>query len=215
MKLAALILVSACGFSPSNAIGVDADHPMIDAPKVQIDAHVNPPLDAFVFEDAPAVEAFDPANCPIGYSNNTVTASPSSRYRIVGQPAVFGTQQTICAGDHPGWTHLVVLDTQLEATQIETALAGNAYYVGAIQPPNQQSPDVGWLQFTGEAVPADMWQINQPNDNGDVENNEQNFVAADNSTGLLNDVSGTYSYLAVCECDGKPIAPAVITALGQ
>jgi hypothetical protein len=213
MKLVAIMFVSACGFSPS-AVGVDADHhPMIDAR--QIDAHVNPPPDAFVFEDAPAQVVFDPASCPIGYTNNTVTASPNSRYRVVGVAANFLAQNTLCNADHPGWTHLVVLDTTQEATEIHAAMGGNPYYVGAVQPPDQQTPGTGWLLFTGEAVPTDLWQTNQPNDNGDAENNEQNFAAADDSSGLMNDVSGVYSYLAVCECDGNPLAPDVVTALGQ
>jgi len=215
MKWVAIMFVSACGFSPS-AVGVDADHhPMTDAPAhTQLDAHVTS-VDAFVFQDAPSQLPFDPAMCPTGYTNNTVTAAPNSRYRVVGTAAKFSAQNTICNGDHPGWTHLVVLDTIQEATEIHAALAGNAYYVGAVQPPNQDMPATGWLQFTGASVPPDLWQPGQPNDNGDAENNEQNVGAADDSSGLINDVSGLYSYLAVCECDGNSLAPAVITALGQ
>src|SRR5450432_3408397 len=101
MKLVVIILVSACGFTPSVA-GVDADHhPMIDA-HAQIDAHVNPP-DAFVFHDAPAQVPFDPASCPTGYTNNTVTASPNSRYRVINVAANFMAQNTICNADHSGW----------------------------------------------------------------------------------------------------------------
>jgi hypothetical protein len=212
MKWVAIMFVSACGFTPS-AVGVDADP--IDAPSHgQLDAHVNPP-DAFVFHDAPAQLPFDPAMCPTGYTNNTVTASPNSRYRVVGTPAKFSAQSTLCNADHPGWTHLVVLDTTQEATEIHAALGGTAYYVGAVQPRDQPTPATGWLQFTGAAVPAELWQSGQPNDNGDAENNEQNVAAADDSSGLMNDVSGLYSYVAVCECDGNPLAPAVITALGQ
>jgi hypothetical protein len=206
------VLASACGFTPNSA-SVDAhtahpdSHDPIDGP-----AHVTP-IDAKVFLDA-ATPVFDPAMCPAGYSNNTVTASPNSRYRVINQAADFTTQYTACMNDHLGWTHLVVLDTMTEATQIHAALAGNPYYVGAVQPLDQATVGTGWLQLTGEAVPSDLWQATQPNDNGDSnENNEQNLTAADDNSGLMNDVSGSFQYLGVCECDGKPIASAAQAAV--
>jgi len=207
-----MVLASACGFTPNSAsVDAHSDHP---------DAHQNPdaaphvtPPDAFVFLDA-TTPVFDPAMCPMGYTNNTVTASPNSRYRIITQSAGFSTQYTACRDDHPGWTHLVVLDTTMEATQIHASLAGNSYYVGAVQPPDQATTGTGWLQLTGEAVPTDVWESGQPNDNGDgVENNEQNLTAVDDSSALMNDVAGGYQFLGVCECDGKPIAPAALAAL--
>ena len=213
--LAIMVLVSACGFSP-NLASVDAQDGHPDAPH-PIDAppHVTPP-DAFVFQDAMTPPAFDPAMCPTGYTNTSVTASPNSRYRIIAQSAGFSAQYAACKNDHPGWTHLVVLDATLEATQIHAVLAGNSYYVGAVQPANQATPSTGWLQLTGETVPANLWQPSQPNDNGDsIENNEQNVTAVDDATGLMNDVSGSFQYLGVCECDGKPIAPAALAAVGS
>jgi hypothetical protein len=210
-----MVLASACGFTPNSAsVDAHSDHP--DAHQNPIDAppHVTPP-DAKVFLDA-TTPTFDPAMCPTGYSNNSVTASPNSRYRVINQGADFGTHYAACSNDHPGWTHLVVLDTTMEATQIHAALAGNSYYVGAVQPADQATTGTGWLQLTGEAVPSNLWQASQPNDNGDNnENNEQNLTAADDSSGLMNDVSGSFQYLGVCECDGKPIAPAALAALGH
>jgi hypothetical protein len=213
--IAIAVLASACGFTPNSA-SVDAhtsSHPDAHEP-IDGGPHVTP-MDAKVFLDAMTPPAFDPTMCPMGYSNNTVTASPNSRYRVINQAADFTTNFTACMNDHPGWTHLVVLDTVMEATQIHAALGGNPYYVGAVQPQDQATVGTGWLQLTGEAVPTDLWQPSQPNDNGgdNSENNEQNLTAADDSSGLMNDVSGSFQYLGVCECDGKPIAPAALAAL--
>ena len=61
-----------------------------------------------------------------------------------------------------------------------------------------------------------LWQTGQPNDNNSGgENNEQNFAAADDGTGLLNDVSGNNTYRGVCECDGLPIPPAVANVIAS
>jgi hypothetical protein len=211
--IAIAVLASACGFTPNpDSVDASTSHPDAHDP-IDAGPHVTP-IDAKVFLDAMTPPAFDPTMCPTGYSNNTVTASPNSRYRVINQGAGFTTHFTTCMNDHPGWTHLVVLDTTLEATEIHTALGNNPYYVGAVQPPDQATEGTGWLQVTGETVPAELWQAGQPNDNGDnIENNEQNVTAADDSTGLMNDVSGSFEYLGVCECDGKSIAPAALAAL--
>ena len=42
--------------------------------------HTSTPPDAHVFHGRATPPAFDPAMCPMGYSNNTMTASPNSRY---------------------------------------------------------------------------------------------------------------------------------------
>ncbi|HET9987878.1 MAG TPA: hypothetical protein VFQ65_05145, partial [Kofleriaceae bacterium] len=170
--------------------------------------------DGHVFVDAPP-DPFDPALCPPAYTNNTITASPNTRYKILTDMATLPNQSNECNADHPGWTHLIVLDTVQEAQQIHTHMAGNFYYVGAVQPKDQATPATGWLQLTGAVVPSELWQVAQPNDNGNAENNEQNFVAVDDSTGLMNDVNGAFQYQAVCECDGQAIAPAALAALNQ
>jgi hypothetical protein len=209
------LLASACGFSP-NQVAVDARDP--DAPPSHlIDAHVFEDArvfeDAHVFEDA-MTQTFDPALCPADYSNTTITASPNSRYRIIGDIHGFTIQNADCDDDHPGWTHLFVIDSITEAQQIKSHV-GQAYYVGAVQPSGSATADTGWLSFTGAAVDPTFWQSFQPNDNDTtpVENNEQNFGAADDTTGLLNDVSGSYQYLAVCECDGLPVSAAAAQAI--
>jgi hypothetical protein len=216
MKLLGAIFVAACGFSPNSASSGDAPI-QIDSPKpidAQIDGHDVTSPDAKVFMDA-TLPTFDPANCPAGYTNNTISASPNSRY-LVTQAGSFGQVNTSCNGGHPGWTHLVVFDTAQEATQIRTAVNG-FYYVGAVQPQNQATAATGWLWFTGAAVPANMWQQDQPNDNGgsDQENNEQNVAVSDDSTGLLNDSQTTYNFSGVCECDGLTIATDAQNAIND
>ncbi|HEY6036798.1 MAG TPA: hypothetical protein VIV58_21115, partial [Kofleriaceae bacterium] len=197
--------------SPSDAPASGSGHGS-DA-GVGLDAHAF--LDAHEFLDAP-VTTFDPAMCPTGYSNNTITASPNSRYKILTGMATLKMQSDACNADHAGWTHLIVLDTVQEAQQINSHMGGNFYYVGAVQPANQASPSAGWLQLTGAAVPNALWQAGQPNDNGGgAETNAQNFAAVDDSSGLMNDVNGAFQYQAVCECDGLPISAAALSALNQ
>lgn len=213
--LVIMVLASACGFSPNSA-SVDAHTDHVDAPHhdpIDAPTHVTP-LDAFELHDAMSPPPFDPTMCPTSYTNNTVSASPNSRYRVITTFALYPTQYASCRDDHPGWTHLVVLDSALEAMQVHGALGGNSYYVGAVQPADQATPGTGWLQLTGEAVPPDLWEQGQPNDNGDNdENDEQNLTAVDDSSALMNDVAGSYQFLGVCECDGKPIAPAALAAI--
>lgn len=210
--LAIIVLASACGFTPNSASG-DARTDPPDGPHPIDGSHVTP-IDAFEFHDAMSQPAFDPTMCPSGYTNNTVSASPNSRYRVITTFAYYSTQYASCRDDHPGWTHLVVLDSVMEAMQVHAAIGGNSYYVGAVQPADQATPATGWIQLTGEPVPPDVWEQGQPNDNGDDdENNEQNLTAVDDSSALMNDVAGGYQFLGVCECDGKPIAPAALAAI--
>ena len=219
MKLIAVIMLAGCGFTPSQgtsdapASGSDGHGGGSDAGVIR-DAHEF--LDAHVFMDAPAVTPFDPAMCPADYTNNTITASPNTRYKILSDMATVKAQSDECNADHPGWTHLAVLDTVQEAQQIHSHMGGNFYYVGAVQPVSQATPNSGWLQLTGAAVPSAMWQTGQPNDNGGgIETNAQNFAAVDDSSGLMNDVNGAFQYQAVCECDGLAISAAALTALNQ
>jgi hypothetical protein len=137
-----------------------------------------------------------------------------SRYRVISSTDNVSVQSADCNDDHAGWTHLVVLDNTTEAAQVRTTLVtSSTYYVGAVQTRDSNAEGAGWLAFTGGALATGVWQSNQPNDNSDgVEDNEQNFAAADDSaSGLLNDVSGSNSYRAVCECDGQAI-PAPVAA---
>jgi len=216
MRLALVLGLSACGFSPNQQVAADAPHDP-DAPPHVIDAQefhdAHDFHDAHVFMDAMTPPEFDPALCPVDYTI-TASASPNSRYKIIPDMHGFVTQNADCDDDHAGWTHLFVIDSITEAQQIESH-AGQAYYVGAVQPHGSAGADVGWLGFTGNAVDPTFWQHDQPNDNDftPVENDEQNFAAADDTTGLLNDVSGSFQYQAVCECDGLAVSTAAAQAI--
>ncbi len=210
-SVSALALVAACSFSSgvpatggqgsgSADGGVDAspaDGSLVDAVTVDASPDGPPP--------------WDPTMCPAEYTL-TLTGTPQSRYRLIDTSANVNTQHVDCNDDHAGWTHLVSLDDATEATQIRASITSNTFYVGAVQPRDQADTGVGWLTFAGTALPSAAWQTGQPNDNAGVENNDQNFAAADDSTGLLNDVSGSGTYRAVCECDGQAIPAAVASA---
>jgi hypothetical protein len=216
MRRFVLVLgLAACGFTPNQA-PADASHDpdashLIDAREFH-DAHVFD--DAHVFMDAMTPPVFDPTLCPSDYSNNSITSSPNTRYRIIPDMHGFVAQNADCNDDHPGWTHLFVIDSITEAQQIKSHL-GQPYYVGAVQPRDSSGAAIGWLAFTGAAVDPSFWQGGQPNDNDftPFENNDQNFAAADDTTGLLNDVSGSFQYQAVCECDGLPVSTAAAQAI--
>jgi hypothetical protein len=161
---------------------------------------------------------FDPTQCPAGYANGGITASPESRYRFIDATDPFAIHYADCNDDLVGWTHLVVLETVQEAQQIRATITSTTYYAGAVQERSASGANVGWLELTGRSVQLQLWQTDQPNDNNSGgEQNEQNLAAADDGSGLLNDVSGSSSYRAVCECDGhavpKPIDDLVTSNL--
>lgn len=215
MKLAIAALCAGCSFSPGTAPSDGQRDGTTARPDSRGDT-IDAAPDAKPFLDAPA-QSFDPAQCPATYTNNTITSSPNSRYRILGgQQHGFATQYATCNADHPGWTHLVTLSSTDEADQIEAGLDGNQFYVGAVQPADRATPATGWLGFDGQPVPAELWQDDQPNDNADgVENNDQNVAAVDNRSGRLNDVGGSYQFFAVCECDGIAVPQAVADAIAD
>lgn len=163
--------------------------------------------------DAPADAPSFPAACPAAY-DITIAAAPSSRYRYITAGHAWLTQHQDCANDLPGATHLVVFDTLAEAQQIAAAATGSSYHAGAAQLPNQAATDAGWFWLTGEPVDAGIWHPGQPNDNAGVENDEQNrgFVNKPDGFGLQ-DGDNAFQTDAMCECDGKPIDPAVAAIL--
>jgi hypothetical protein len=202
MRAGWFILCAGCSFTLPAEKSIDDGKPA-DAPA---DGPADAPIDA----------AFDPAQCPAGYANNGITAAPDSRYRLIDTDAAFATHHVDCNDDKVGWTHLVVLDTVQEAQQIRAIITTRTYYAGVVQPRSSGQPGAGWLLFNGVAMSTGLWQTQpsiQPNDTDGNEDNEQNFAAADDNTGLLNDVSGTASYRGVCECDGHPIPTAVTDAI--
>lgn len=204
------VFLAGCGFqvraevidaAPSDA---DRDSALIDAaPDAMIDAMVDAPA------DAPNLV------CPVEY---TVTVTGSmSKYRISSTNGTFAQHHASCNDDLAGATHLAVFDSVGELDQITSLLtqvpqpSGGRFYVGAVQMMNQTTTGAGWLHFTGGAVPAMLWQGGQPDDNGDSETDHDQQLAALDSGERMNDVSGGFSYGAVCECDGKMIDPTVAT----
>ena len=214
-----VVLAGGCGFSPLAPAGAEDDQqPPLDDASSQHDGSIG--LDARVDVDAQvvldgSVADFDPAMCPVGYAVNNVTVEPSSRYRLIPTGRTLKAHDADCNDDHPGWTHLVTLESNTEGQQIRDHMTNSIFYVGAVQLRNQVQTTANWFLVTGDPMPA-TWQIGQPNDNGGGENNAQNFAAADSgSDGRLNDVSGSYGYAAVCECDGKPVPAAIATAIAD
>jgi Lectin C-type domain len=218
MRYVVLVLVWGCGFSPLATMGAEDDQqpPPLDDASSQHDGSIvmDARADAQVFLDAPVAE-FDPALCPAGYAVNNVTVEPSSRYRLIAAGRTLKVHDADCDDDHPGWTHLVTLESNTEGQQIRDHMTNKTFYVGAVQLRNQAQTNASWFLVTGDPMPA-TWQTGQPNDNGGSENNEQNFAAADSANdGRLNDVSGSYSYYAVCECDGKPVPAEMANAIAD
>jgi len=149
---------------------------------------------------------FNPAQCPSGYSNDGITASPDSRYRFIDLTDPFATHYNDCNDDMVGWTHLVVLETAQEAQQIRAIITSTTYYAGVVQERSASAANAGWLELTGRSLQTPLWQTDQPNDNNSGgEQNEQNLAAADDGSGLLNDVSGSSNYRGICECDGHAV----------
>lgn len=166
--------------------------------------------------DPAASDAGPTTSCPETY---TVTLpSTGSRYRVTASVGLPADHQAQCAQDLPGATHLVVLDTFTEMNELDAVLQASPapprdrYYVGAIQRAAQSTLDAGWLLYTGEPVPPELWSTGEPDDLDDVEDGlESDAVMA---LGRLVDVSGTSEYGAVCECDGRMLAPEVSALLG-
>lgn len=208
------IAMSACGFAPQ-AYAVDG-RDRLDAATSDSDGSSILPDGQVVTPDAPPATPFDLAMCPASYSSALTSTMTLSRYRLTPS----GTAKNLeaaCEADHPGWTHLMVLDVATEGSQMAHALdPAVVFWVGAVQPKNQASVSAGWSWFSGAAVPASAWSPSQPNDNNDgTENNDQNFAYVDSFSGTLNDSAPTYSFNGICECDGVPVPANVATMIAQ
>jgi hypothetical protein len=187
MRVAWIVLIAGCGFQ----------------------AHA--PAD----EQAAAVP--DAASCPASY-DLVFPAPSSSRYRLItaGHPA--WTQSDACAADLSGATHLVVLDSQDELDRVVALVAAattpvSSIWVGAVQQITATLPAAGWLWFDDSPVTGG-WGGVEPNDRDDRENQEEQFARIEKTKLYLQDSGGNTSAGALCECDGKPIAPAAAAAIG-
>jgi hypothetical protein len=170
--------------------------------------------------DASRFDAFLPVqDCPASYSTELVPGG--SRYRVILQPTRPGAHQASCVGDTGGrFTHLAVLETQLEQTAVQTFLNGSgqfAWYVGAIQPMGQATARLGWVWLTGEDVSIAAFDPfgtggGEPNDLDGVENSEENVVYIRAMRDGLIDVLNTNEQGAICECDGRAMDAAAAAA---
>ena len=155
--------------------------------------------------------------CPAGYD---IAFPPplSSRYRLIAAGQLAWTQSDACAADLSGATHLAVLETQDELDRVTalvaaptTALAGNSIWVGAVQQTSATLPTAGWLWLDGTAVTG--WGGIEPNDRDRKEDQEEQFARIEKTRLYLQDSAGGGNNSALCECDGKPIAPAAAAAI--
>jgi hypothetical protein len=164
---------------------------------------------------------FDVARCPASY--NADLPGPS-RYRLIADGHPAWSQSDACAADLDGATHLVVLSSMAELDAIAAlvgappiGIAGNAVWIGAVQPLTATRPDEGWLGFDGNPMLA-VWGGIEPNEHGDNNeaDHEEQFVKIERPHAYLSDAVGTDSLGALCECDGVAIAEnaaALIAAL--
>jgi hypothetical protein len=172
------------------------------------------PLDE---EAAPVPDAgFDAASCPASY-DVLLSGQSASRYRLitVGHPA--WTQSDACAADSASATHLVVLDSQNELDRVvELVVAAttpvSSIWLGAVQQATAMQPLAGWLWLDGSPVTGG-WSGVEPNDRDGRENQEEQFARIEKTKPYLQDSGGNTGAGALCECDGKPIAPEAAAAI--
>lgn len=190
MRVAWIALIAGCGFQAH-------------AP---LDEEVSPVPDG----------GFDVASCPASYG--VTLPGSGSRYRLIPDGAPAWMQSDACAADLAGATHLVVLESTAElhgAAALVAAppapLAGNAIWVGAVQQTTATLPAAEWLWLDGSAVTG--FGGIEPNDRDGRENQEEQFARIEKGKLYLQDSAGTSNNGALCECDGKPIAPAAAAAI--
>ncbi len=183
-----LVLVAGCQYDPSRAIGVDAS----------------------VVDTQPT---FDRARCPASYDLRP--ADSKTAYRLVIDTKRTITDSSVdCRDDSAGLTHLVTLADRAELAMLRAELGklsnlpDDNFWIGGVQLRDQPTPLDGWLSFAGGPL-LDAWNSGEPNDTGDGEDNEENFVMIGRNRDLADDRG---SHLAICECDGVPIDPAAQAA---
>jgi hypothetical protein len=162
-------------------------------------------------DDAPNDGRVFPRDCPQDYDISLPSTAATSRYKLSTTKTKYWSQETECAGDIPGATHLAVTQTVLERNELGgivdsmTAGSGAYVYVGAVQRPDAIVATGGWIWLDGQAVDVAVWATNTPFDAGDGEQNHDAQVSMlDTLMGLI-DVTGSADIDAVCECDGIPI----------
>jgi len=206
MRVAWLLVVVGCGFHSQATVGEDAG--------AIADAATTAPGDG----SSDAATPIDLTQCPATYA--TLLTGQTSRYRLITDGHRAWEQSDACAGDLPGHTHLVVLETKGELTAVSAlidnshlGISSNAVWVGAVQLATALTPDTSWLGFDDQPL-IDAWDHGEPNDAGGTEiDHREQFARLDVGHNGLADSQGGESRGAVCECDGKPLAVLAATTI--
>ena len=160
--------------------------------------------------------SFDYARCPGSYN---VSLPGPSRYRLITAGHPVGEQSDACNQDLPGATHLVVIETPKELTDVEAFVrnlgpgtAGNALWIGGVQRRTAVLPSDAWLGFDGNPL-IHGWGGGEPNDKGGGESqHDEQFVKMQKDKPYFIDATGTDAIGALCECDGKAVATSAVEA---
>jgi hypothetical protein len=163
---------------------------------------------------------FDPATCPATYTI-TIASAPKSRYFMRTATTSYWMHHSACKADLAGATHLMLPDSAAEISEIVTATAdmattNNEVLVGVVQNIGlATAPNVGWTRFDGNSVDPSLWLPNEPNDgDGNEANHAENVGSINRTYSLMNDTVGTAAMApAICECDGKALAPSIESIL--
>lgn len=159
---------------------------------------------------------FDYAQCPASY--NASLPGPT-RYRVIPDGHRAWEQSDNCNLDLPGATHLVILETDIEAQavvafmQTDRGIADGAVRIGAFQRRVATQTAAEWLGFDGRPL-VDAWNPGEPNDLDDDEgDHSEQFVNIQRGYPGMNDSGGAFAAGALCECDGKALSADVIAAI--
>jgi len=165
----------------------------------------------------PVDSGYDYALCPPSYN---VQLPGPTRYRLIPEGHPAWQQSDACMVDLPSATHLVVLETMAEVMAVSgfvdttpTTIANNAVWVGGVQERTASLPDFGWLGFDGAPLIPAVWATGEPNDGTNESDHSEQFVVLERTRRYLVDRGGSNGYGALCECDGKPIAPGAVAAI--
>jgi hypothetical protein len=214
-----LVLVPACfdpGFSATRCGPGDScptgltcrSDGMCRAREEASDANIEP--DAAV--DA-AIDSFA-GSCPSSY--NASLPGPT-KYRLILGGSVAWAHSDDCDDDLPGATHLVVLETMVELGAVSVlvdttdGIANNRIWIGGVQERTAVMPADNWLGFDGAPL-LNGWATGEPNDDT-VEDGGEQFVQLERSRRYFADIEGPNLGGALCECDGKSVAPNARAAI--
>jgi len=173
------------------------------------------PVDATAIDTS--ADTFNPDMCPIGYD---VSLYPGSKFRIITATMKAWDASDDCTNDLDGATHLAAALTRDKLDVLIGALTVRMqayWWIGAVQPTNVSLPIERWVWTTGEPVDPTMWDSPvEPNDGNGIEDDHRDQFAmiGMNKPGLA-DVNGDSLQLALCECDGRPLADDAKAAIDQ